>query len=606
MNEVAGPPRRTRAFILLASLLVLCAPVFLYRLGRPALGDPDEGRNAEVAREMLATGEWVTPHINGARYLDKPPAFFWTVAASFRVVGVNELGARLPSALFAFLTVALVFDFIRRRLGPRAGFLAGAVLALSPLYIVFARTVIFDMMLTFCMTGSGLAAFAALEGDDARPGACGAGALRRALAGGVFFAAAGLGTITKGPVALVAPLLVATAWALAGRRPGALRRLGFGPGLAIYAAIVLPWVTVVALRNPGYLRYAIIGENLQRMMTDTFETSQPFYWYAGIVLPGFFPWILYAGAAAGRWLWRGLRAGRAGGAMSATDRLERYALIWFGTLFLFFSLIHSKRPSYMLPLAVPIALLAGCLWDRLAGGRCAGEGAGRTDASRKDLAAGAWLVALACLMLGAAFLLAGPGGRVRGISHGKYNELLSRAGLFGLTAAGLALVAIAIVWTRRGRRPLFAFLAAASAVAVMVPLARAVIGHIDATRSSRSVSLFLAGRIGADDTVICFNEYRPGLNFYLRRPIYLVSDPGRIFTSNYIKMHFEEFRSEPDFRLIPIERLGAFLGSVRGAFVVAPRRSYDTLRMTAGLPLRIAYEDAVGAVFVPDGGALGR
>lgn len=587
MNLAAGARRPSRAALPFAVLMLLCAALFLYRLGRPALGDPDEGRNAEVAREMLTTGDWLTPHINGARYLDKPPAFFWAVAATFRLVGVGELGARLPSALFAFLTVALVFFFARRHRGTRAGFLAGAIFALCPLAIVFARTVIFDMMLTFFMTLGIFAAFHAIEGDG-----------RASLPGLIFFAAAGLGTITKGPVALVAPLLVATAWAFATKRPGTLRRLGFGPGLLLYAAIVLPWVTFMALRNRGFLQYAVIGENLQRMATDRFETSQPFYWYLGIVMPGFFPWILYAAAASGRRLRHALRAGV--GDWSVADRLEPFAAIWFGALFIFFSLVHSKRPSYMLPLAVPVALLAGGLWDRLAGGAAADRDAARAGAGRKELTIGASLVAGVCLLLAAAFLLAGPGGLVRGISHGKYDALLSRDRLFGLTAAGLAAAAAAIAATRRGRRPVAAFLAAAAVVGVMVPLARAAIGHVDATRASRTISRFLAGRLASGDAVICFDEYRPGLNFYLERPVLLVTEPGRIFTSNYIKMHLEEFQADPGFRLIPVERMRALLRPGQGAYVVAPRRAYDELRSDAVVPLRIVYEDAYGAVFVAD------
>ncbi|MEK7798322.1 MAG: glycosyltransferase family 39 protein, partial [Acidobacteriota bacterium] len=107
-----------------------------------------------MAREILETGDWVTPHLDGARYLDKPPAFFWVVAAFYRVFGVSEMAARAPSALFALAGIVLVYWYARRRLGERAAWLAALTLALSPLYIVFGRIVIFDMMLTFCMTVS--------------------------------------------------------------------------------------------------------------------------------------------------------------------------------------------------------------------------------------------------------------------------------------------------------------------------------------------------------------------------------------------------------------------------------------------------------------------
>src|SRR5881409_2476752 len=109
-----------RALLAVALLMLLSAPIFFYRLGRPGLGDPDEGRNAEVAREMLVSGDLVTPRINDARYLDKPPAFFWTLALVYSVFGASEMTARAPSALFALAGIALTAWFARRHLGARA------------------------------------------------------------------------------------------------------------------------------------------------------------------------------------------------------------------------------------------------------------------------------------------------------------------------------------------------------------------------------------------------------------------------------------------------------------------------------------------------------
>src|SRR5439155_24450336 len=280
-NEYSGPdPRPTHwnAAVSIALLVLACAPLFFFRLGGAGLGDPDEGRNAEAAREILETGDWVTPHLDGIPYLDKPPAFFWTVALSYRLLGVGELAARAPSALFALAGIALISWFARRRIGYAAGWLAGITLALSPLYIIFGRIVIFDMMLTFCMTVAVLAAFEALESES-----------RRVLPAVLFFAASGLGTICKGPVALIVPLLVAVGWALVRGRPRALGRLRFGTGAVVYFAIIVPWLVLVEARNPGYLRYAIIGENLQRMTSNRFETARPFFFYAKVILPGLFP-----------------------------------------------------------------------------------------------------------------------------------------------------------------------------------------------------------------------------------------------------------------------------------------------------------------------------
>src|SRR6266850_4715269 len=458
LPDAAAPqpaPRDSRAGVYLPIILlvILCAPIFFFRLGRPGLGDPDEGRNAEVAREMVETGDWVTPHLDGVVYLDKPPAFFWTVALSFLSFGVNEWSARAPSALFALAGIGLVAWFARRQMGNMAGRFAALTLALSPLFIVFGRIVIFDMMLTLCMTVAALAAFEAIESER-----------RRLLPGLLFFTAAGIGTICKGPVALVVPLLVAVAWALARGRPRALGRLRFGIGALVYFAIVAPWLILVETRNPGYLHYALVGENLQRMTSNRFETARPFYFYLRVVLPGLFPWIVLCAIAgyyrareifSGRPFaraWRDARARLAG--ETGADRLAvAYAVTWLCVVLLFFSIIASKRPSYMLPCSFPVAILSGHLWSGVFGRRREGV------ESRGALESGLLWIAGVCAAGGLVALLAGAAGLAIGVSDGKYDVLLSRRMLFGGTAAGLLLVAALLLVARRLRRPAMAFAA---------------------------------------------------------------------------------------------------------------------------------------------------
>ncbi|MGH9455338.1 MAG: ArnT family glycosyltransferase, partial [Terriglobia bacterium] len=128
-------------------LLIISALFFFLGLGRFPLLEPDEGRNAEVAREMIALRDFITPHFNHLVYLDKPALFFWMVAGSFKVFGLNEWAARFPSAIMALGTILLVWLMGRRMFGGRTGFLAACVAASSPLVIAFSRTVIFDMTL---------------------------------------------------------------------------------------------------------------------------------------------------------------------------------------------------------------------------------------------------------------------------------------------------------------------------------------------------------------------------------------------------------------------------------------------------------------------------
>ncbi|HEV8198981.1 MAG TPA: glycosyltransferase family 39 protein [Candidatus Polarisedimenticolia bacterium] len=564
---------------------LLCAPLFLVGLGSTGLADPDEGRNAEVGREMLTTGDYVTPHINGAVYLDKPPVFFWAVAGSLGLFGVNEAAARLPSALAAIAGVALTVWFARRHFGARVAACAAAILALSPLYVVFARLVIFDMLLLVWTTASTLLFYEAMEAQ--RPGG---------WLGVAGFAIAGVGTITKGPVALVVPLLVAVVWAFVRREPRLLARLRPAVGFLAYFAVIVPWVLLVEHRHPGFLAYALLGENLARMTANPYDTARPFHFYARVILPGLFPWIVLLLAQGIASAWDRLRRGGSSGALGPEERAIRFVGVWLGVILVFFSVIASKRPSYILPASVPVAILAAQLVVR------ASENIGR---DRRRRAAGSVVAALATLVVAAAGFAAGAGSGAMAILE-RAGDTMSDAGaspkLLTFAAAGLLTAALLLFALRGTRRPSLYIAAAALPFLCLLPVARAAARHVDAARSSRAVSRYLLGHLQADDRIVCFEEYRPGLNFYLARPVGQVTRAGRIFTSNYIAAHLAAMRRDPQFRLMePAELQAQLRDTMARTYVLAPRKEYDALRETAGLPLRPVWEEGGFGLFLPDG-----
>ena len=567
---------------------LLCAPLFLVGLGWTGLAEPDEGRNAEVGREMLATGDYVTPHLNGAVYLDKPPVFFWAVAGSLGVFGVNEAAARLPSALAALAGVVLTAWFARRHFGARVAACAAAILALSPLYVVFARLVIFDMMLLVWTTAATLLFYEAMEGERAAR-----------FAGIAGFALAGAGTITKGPVALVVPLLVAVVWALAKREPRLLLRLRPGPGFLAYLAVILPWLLLVESRHPGFLSYAILGENLARMAANPYDTARPFHFYLRVVVPGLFPWILLllvqGIAAAWSRLRREAALANAGRQATGEETAARFVAVWLGVILVFFSVIASKRPSYILPAAVPVAMLAARLIVR-ASDRLGGD--------ERRRATGSMVAAVATLCVaGAGFVAARGAGSTAFLARGGASTVEAEVSpaLFTGAAAALLAAAVLLVVVRGTRRPALYIAVAALPFVSLLPLARAASRHVDTARSSRAVSRFLLGRLGAGDQVVCFEEYRPGLNFYLARPIGQVTRAGRIFTSNYIAAHLATLRTDPQFRLMePAALQSALRDSAGRTYVLAPRKEYEALKETAGLPLRPVWEEGGFGLFLPD------
>jgi len=224
-------------------LFVLAGCLFFTGLGSLPLLEPDEGRNAEVGREMLASGDWTTPHYDGLPYLDKPAVFFCLVASSFKVGGVNERSARAPSALMGLCLVLLSWFLARRMFGDSKAVRAAVVIATAPLVIVFSRLVIFDTTLAFLITLAMSSFWLAESAEFRRPGL-----------DILLFLTMGLATITKGPVGLLLPLLSITAYQALRGKLRELKRLRWGLGCAVFLAAVLPWFIFISIRYPDFPR----------------------------------------------------------------------------------------------------------------------------------------------------------------------------------------------------------------------------------------------------------------------------------------------------------------------------------------------------------------
>ncbi len=233
-NGIEPPKKAEWPFLL--GLALMGAVIFFYRLGAPGLMDPDEGRYAEIAREIMARGDWLIPHLNHLPYLEKPPLVYWLTALSFRGLGDTELAARLPAAVSALAGVFLAYGLGRAFWGPVAGFLGAVVLATCPGYVALGRILTLDMTFTlFLSLGVGLGYLALSRG---RP--------RLWL---WAYGALALAVLTKGPSAVVLGGLVWLLWALYQRLP--LKSLVSPGGWLILAAVSLPWFAWVEVALPG-------------------------------------------------------------------------------------------------------------------------------------------------------------------------------------------------------------------------------------------------------------------------------------------------------------------------------------------------------------------
>lgn len=329
-EEHRADPRRgqVRAAML---VLVALAGSTLLALAYPLL-DPDEGRNAEIAREMAVSGSLLVPTLAGMPYLDKPPGFFWAAALAIRLGGATPWAARLPAAVAAALTLCLVGRLAARSLPPGPALLALGLLASAPLFAILSAYVIFDMPLTLCVT----AVWVLLAEETER----GPGTFRRIA----MFAAVTAGVLIKGPVML--------AWAVGGslgaalllRERAPLRWLRWPLGWAIVLGVAGGWFALASARYPEYPHYAFVEESLERLATGSFHREHPPWFVPLVLVAGALPWSL-----ATPWSARVSRTGRIG-----------LGFVLFALIF--FTASHSKLATYLLPCFPPLALVAAESW----------------------------------------------------------------------------------------------------------------------------------------------------------------------------------------------------------------------------------------------------
>ncbi|MBV8360070.1 MAG: glycosyltransferase family 39 protein [Deltaproteobacteria bacterium] len=351
---------RIRQLIYVGLALLL----YLIGLGRPPLWEPDEGRYAEIAREMAVDHDYVTPRNNFVRYFEKPPLVYWVTAASLKVFGHNEFAVRLQAAIASIGQVAITGALAERMFGANTGPLAALALGLSPLFFAFARFATPDPALAFFLTAA-MACFYNGAQSSEFPGRLDG---RWMLAAAAMLA---LGTLAKGPVALVLGGAIATFWLVWENRIRDIWKISWLKCIALYLALTVPWFIVVAWRNPGFLHFFIIHEHFERYVASTEHGWGPWF-YIPITIAGTWPWFYFAPLALTSSgmpfipsLWpfgRGSPTVKSGGIDCENERTcvsLRFLLIWFAVVLVFFSIPRSKLGEYILPGLPPIGILAG-------------------------------------------------------------------------------------------------------------------------------------------------------------------------------------------------------------------------------------------------------
>ena len=315
------------------------------------LQHPDEGRYAEIAREMATTGDWVTPRLNGLKYFEKPPFQSWAMAVAFRTLGVREWTARLVPALAGLLAVAIVGWTAARLAGPPAGIFAALALAGSFWHFAMSQLLTLDSVLSTWLAAA-LCAFLLAQRDGLRRAACRNWML-------VAYAAAAGATLTKGLVGLVIPGATLVLYTLATRDAGPWKRLHALPGLAVYLLLTAPWFLLVSRDNAEFAQFFFIHEHFERFLTNEHRREGSWYYFVPMFLAGILPWLLV-------WTWTVTRSWRHAPAAANGFAWPKFCLVWALFVFAFFSLSGSKLPSYILPLFPALTLVLGWQLAQLA------------------------------------------------------------------------------------------------------------------------------------------------------------------------------------------------------------------------------------------------
>lgn len=484
-------PASQKRWIAAAEVAVLggfCAFLFFFGLGSFGLIGADEPRYAQIAREMVARHDWITPVLNGQPWLEKPPLYYWGAMLAEKILGSGssslEWVARLPSAVFATVMIFAVYAFVRRM--RRGGHLDAALMTASAAGVIgFARGASTDMPLAATFAIGMLAWYMWLESGH-----------RRWLA--VFYAGMALGTLAKGPVAAALAALIVIAFAAFRREWRLVWQTLWWPGLLLFFVISLPWYVAVQLSTGDFFRVFILEHNLARFGTNLYRHKQPFWYYIPVLLASVLPWtvVLVAGVAGA--VRRGFGR-KAEAEMAAQDRLRLFLLIWIAVIVVFFSFSQSKLPGYILP-AVPACTILAADW--------------LSRRAQEDTRAPWWLAlphsAVAGSLLTGALLA----------PHFLWKLKPPLQAMTVAIAAGMVVLLITAVTMRfRGIR-MMRFVTLIPVVVAIAFIVRVASPLIDATQSARPVAQQLFGRSYRGGTrVLAFHvrrELEYGLDYYGR------------------------------------------------------------------------------------------
>lgn len=493
---MTAAPKKIGEPLLIIVLVCLCLALFFPNIEKRPMWDIDEGKHATTSKEMVLTGDWITPRYNGENFYDKPILYNWLAALAFVTLGINEFAARLPAALLGLGCVLVTYFLGRRMFGVLGGFFGAVVLATSGEYIVLSRVVVHDICLVFFMT---LALFLFYAGyTDAR---------RRVVYFPLMYAAGGGAVLAKGPLGLLLPAIIIGLYLVSRRRLEFLKEMRIGWGILIFLAVAAPWYLMISLKNPDYAAYFFLQKNVASFLgssTVKMKHVEPFYYHFGTLVSGFLPWSVFLPFAC----YRAVR-----GRFRAVENGTALLLIWLCTVFVFFSLAKSKLPTYILPLFPAAALLVGALFAEVVKSPSVRLHRGILFSFLPVVAA----LPIALIYIGLFPPHSVP--RTTGISLTQIHVLVSGIGVWILVAFALLI--------RKRHRAFFSSIVMLMLVAITV-LTTYLIPLANPYRSTKILSEKIDRMMPPGDDLVFYRREKESALFYTRRNAKIIKRPKQL------------------------------------------------------------------------------
>ncbi|HSW69093.1 MAG TPA: glycosyltransferase family 39 protein [Gammaproteobacteria bacterium] len=556
-----GKNKSTEWFFDLVFLTILLGIFYALWIGGHALFTPDEGRYSEIAREMVVTGDYITPRLNGVAFLDKPIFYYWLQAFAIQWFGLKEWALRFWPALVGILGCMMTYLTGHALFSRRTGILAAVILATSPLYYGAAHYANLDLEVAVLISITLLFSLLALHNES-----------KRTLYFILAYIFCGFAALTKGLIGIIFPVLIIGLWIILLNRWNIIKKMRLGVGLALFFAITLPWYYLVQKANPQFLHFFFVTQQVSRFLTHgDFNNQTTFWFYIPVVLAGFFPWSIFAVQAltkTAKTLWTARKK----------HTVELFVLLWFVLIFIFFSIPKSKTVGYIIPVFPALALMVAHYLDQNLNTVTSGFKAG-----------------IAAFIVLCFFIL------IAAIAAPYVPSLhIPTAAISYLTFAGMVFLIAGVAAYRLFKQQAFNkiiyCLAALACTSLLILSASTSVVN---DKSIKPIALYLKPKLTRNDEVVTYFKYYQDLPIYIERRITIVADwtaPDIIKKDNWLRELWfgMPFQNTKDW-LIDDEAFWKKWNSQKRLFVVMNKNSYQAFLEKAQQTIRQSgqYNDMV-------------